>query len=72
MLRLKKLENFNNPYNIGDKVEFYSIAYDKWIKGIIVGFEINNYIYQAVIKCENKYCKFHYICICSLYLRKID
>jgi len=67
MLRLK--EGFNNPYKIGDKIDFFN-SYGYWVKGVIVGFKINNYVYKAIIKCnENKCCHYHYVCICSNYLR---
>jgi len=70
MLRLKKLgENFKNPYNIGDKIEFFT-SKNIWIEGLIIDFLVTDYYYKAVIKCKNNYCKFHYVCICSLYLRK--
>jgi len=70
MLRLKKIgEQFNNPYNVGDKVEFFNYQ-GKWVKGEIIDFKITDYVYKAIIKCENKKCMFHYICICSFYLRK--
>lgn len=69
MLRLK--EGFENPYNIGDNIEFYN-SYGRWIKGVIIDFKINDYVFKAVIKCdESTYCKLHYICICSTYLRKV-
>jgi hypothetical protein len=70
MLRLNKIEKFNNPYNIGDKVEFLNYQ-GKWVKGIIIDFMVTYYVYKAIVKCENKNCRFHYICICSLYLRKV-
>jgi hypothetical protein len=68
MLRLK--EGFKNQYNISDKVEFYNNK-KIWVEGVIVDFKINNYVFKAIIKCKNKNCKFHYVCICSLFLRKI-
>jgi hypothetical protein len=69
MLRLK--ETVKNPYSIGDEIEFYN-KYGKWIKGFIIDFKVNNYVFKAVIKCcENKCCRFHYVCICSNYLRKV-
>ena len=68
MMRLK--EGFKNPYSIGDDVEFYN-RYGLWIQGFIVGFKIDDYVYKAIIKCYSSYCKkFHYVCICSTYLRK--
>jgi hypothetical protein len=71
MLRLLKNEGkINNPYNIGDEVEFYN-RYGVWEKGFIVDFEITDYVYKAVIKCYNNFCyRFHYKCICSNHLRK--
>jgi hypothetical protein len=72
MLRLNKTfkNGVNNPYKIGDKVEFFN-ENKVWIKGIIIDFKITEFVYKAVIKCENKYCRKHYICICSFYLRRI-
>lgn len=68
MLRLKS-HNLNF-YSLGERVEFYN-KYGKWIRGKIKGFKINEYVYQAIIECEdNKCCRLHYICICSTYLRK--
>lgn len=70
MLRLKNTKNIN-PYFIGEKIEFFN-RYGKWVKGEIIDFRITDYVYKAVIKCEeNKCCRNHYICICSLYLRKV-
>jgi hypothetical protein len=69
MLRLKNIKN-PNPYSIGETVEFLN-RYGYWVKGVIVDFKITDFVYKAVIKCkENKCCRKHYICICSLYLRK--
>ena len=68
-MRLK--ENFKNPYSIGEKIEFFN-SYGYWVKGEIIDFKITDYVYKAIIKCEqNKCCMKHYICVCSLYLRKI-
>jgi hypothetical protein len=68
MMRLK--EGFKNPYSVGDDVEFYN-KYNKWIQGYIIGFKINEYVYQAIIKCYGSHCcRLHYICVCSNYLRK--
>jgi hypothetical protein len=72
MFRLERSfqNGYKNPYQIGDNVEFYN-KYGKWIKGFIIGFKINDYVYKAIIKCyENNCCKFHYVCVCSKYLRK--
>jgi hypothetical protein len=71
MLRLNKNEEFINPYNINEEVEFFNYQ-GKWVKGVIVDFKITDYVYKAVIKCENKECRFHYVCICSFYLRKFN
>jgi hypothetical protein len=69
MLRMTKIIN-NNPYNVNDKVEFYN-KFGVWVKGVIIDFKITPYTLKAVIKCkENKCCRYHYICVCSLYLRK--
>jgi hypothetical protein len=69
MLRLK--DNLTNYYDIYDNVEFYN-RYGVWVKGKIIGFKINDYVYKAIIKCnDNKCCKLHYVCICSLFLRKV-
>lgn len=69
MLRLRNI--FIYEYFINDKVEFFN-KYGIWVKGVVIGFKVTDYVYKAVIKCENKNCKFHYICICSTYLRKIQ
>lgn len=70
MLRLNKIKNFSYGYNVGDKVEFYTNK-GFWVKGEIIDFKITDYVYKAVIKCETKNCKFHYVCICSTYLRRL-
>ena len=67
MLRLK--DSFKNPYNIGDNIEFYN-KYGIWVKGVIIYFKVNYYVFKAIIKCNEKNCRFHYICVCSTYLRK--
>ena len=68
MLRLK--ETVYNIYKIGDSVEFFNKK-KIWVKDVIVGFKINYYVYKAIIKCdENSCCRFHYVCVCSNYLRK--
>jgi hypothetical protein len=67
MLRLK--DSFKNPYNIGDNIEFYN-KYGIWVKGVIIDFKVNYYVFKAIIKCNEKNCRFHYICVCSTYLRK--
>jgi hypothetical protein len=71
MLRLKNIKNIN-PYFVGEKIEFLN-KNRIWIKGEIIDFKVTGYVYKAIIKCEeNKKCRNHYICICSLYLRKCN
>jgi hypothetical protein len=70
MLRLNKNKEFINPYSINDKVEFLDYR-GIWVKGVIIDFKITNYIYKAVIKCKNINCRNHYVCVCSIYLRKL-
>jgi len=65
---LKK--SFKNPYQIGDKIQFFN-RFGNWIDGTIIGFNIKSNRYQAIIKCSNPECKLHKICIYSLNLKKV-
>ena len=66
---------FNNPekckYKIGDKVEFLNKD-GIWVNAEIIGFNIKSNMFQAILKCDNKRCKKHFICVGSIYLRKIE
>lgn len=66
---MQRIKILDNPYKIGDKIEFYN-KYGVWVKGKIIDFKKTPFLYKAIIECEEKNCKFHYICICSIYLKK--
>jgi hypothetical protein len=56
-------------YQVNDKVEFLNKK-GIWVSGVVVGYNIKSNRFQVIIKCNNKKCKLHKVCIHSLYLRK--
>lgn len=78
MLNFKKGKNFHKwlyehpeecNYKIGDKVQFLNRK-GIWIDSEIIGFNIKTNRFQAILKCNNKKCKTHKICIYSIFLRR--
>lgn len=64
---------FNNPdeceYKISDKVQFLNKK-GIWVDAEIIGFNIKSNRFQAILKCNNKKCKTHTVCVGSIFLRK--
>lgn len=64
---------FHNPdkciYKINDDVEFMN-KNGIWINAKIIGFNVKSNRFQAILKCCNRYCKTHAVCVNSIFLRK--